>query len=490
MLRHATSTAAAVALMFFWIFAVSDGTETGKLVERFAWRQLDFAYPDAQSRQNALRTGDFIPENNLPVGIEVWGDKLFVTVPRWRQGIPATLNYIPLSTASPDSPQLIPYPDWETNREGNCNGLTTVYRIKADACDRLWVLDVGTVGYDNTTENVCPYSINVYDLHTNRRLRRYQLRPDDTNSDTFIANIAVDIGASCDDTFMYASDELGYGLVIYSWEQNTSWRVTHPFFLPDPLRGDFNIAGMNFQWWSEGVFGMALTPPQEDGFRVLLFHPLASHREFAVSTRVLRDRSLVDSNFHYFQNLGERGPNGHVTAQYMGDDGILFFNLIDQNAIGCWDGRKHYRPHNMAIVDKDDEALVFPSDVKVDRAGNLWVMSDRMPVFLLAELDYSDVNFRIFSGPVSTAIAGTPCDPSVGEFSGPPLVSRFQEDGAARFTQDPYQRQLFGTFDQPLPSYGKWTLPLSSSRSPYVAPSPRVQHPRFGAPTAVGHFTL
>lgn len=59
-----------------------------KLQERFSWKALDFAFPDERTRQVALQTGGFIPENNLPVGIELWGDKLFVTVPRWRAGRP------------------------------------------------------------------------------------------------------------------------------------------------------------------------------------------------------------------------------------------------------------------------------------------------------------------------------------------------------------------------------------------------------------------
>lgn len=96
----------------------------------------------------------------------------------------------------------------------------------------------------NTTKQVCPYAIHVFDLTTDKVLRKYNLRPEDTNDRTFIANIAIDIGSKgCDDTFLYASDELGYGLISYSWESNTSWRHTHSFLMPDPLAGDYNIGG-------------------------------------------------------------------------------------------------------------------------------------------------------------------------------------------------------------------------------------------------------
>lgn len=288
--------------------------------------------------------------------------------------------------------------------------MNTVYRIKADKCGRLWVLDTGTIGIGNTTQQVCPYSVNVFDLTTNTRIRRYEFRPEDTNPNTFIANTAVDIGRTCDDTYAYFSDELGYGLVVYSWEKNKSWRFEHSFFYPDPLRGDFNIGGLNFQWGEEGIFGMALTPIKSDGYRTLYFSPLASHREFMVSTRILRDETRVEDSYHDFSYLDERNPNSHTTSRVLSDDGIMLFNLVDQNSIGCWHSSMPYSPRFHGIVDRDDDGLVFPSDVKIDENQNVWVLSDRMPVYLISELDYTDVNFRIYTAPLKTLVEGTVCD--------------------------------------------------------------------------------
>ncbi|XP_039962702.1 protein yellow-like [Bactrocera tryoni] len=391
---------------------VAHAQATYKLQERYSWTELDFAFPNPGLKQQAIATGDYIPQNGLPVGVEHWGNRLFVTVPRWRDGIPATLTYINMDHSVTGSPELIPYPDWRSNTAGDCaNSITTAYRIKADECGRLWVLDTGTVGIGNTTTNPCPYAVNVFDLQTNTRIRRYELRADDTNANTFIANIVVDIGKSCDDAFAYFSDELGYGLVVYSWEQNKSWRFSaHSYFFPDPLRGDFNIAGLNFQWGEEGIFGMSLSPIRSDGYRTMFFSPLASHRQFAVSTRILRDESRVEDSFHDFVVLEERGPNSHTTSRVMSDDGIELFNLIDQNAVGCWHSSMPYQPQFHGVVDRDDVGLVFPADVKIDENKNVWVLSDRMPVFLISDLDYNDVNFRIYTAPLSTLIENTVCD--------------------------------------------------------------------------------
>lgn len=71
--------------------------------------------------------------------------------------------------------------------------------------------------------------------------------------------------------------------------------------MPDPLAGDYNIGGLNFQWGTEGIFGMSLSPILADGYRTLFFHPLSSYREFAVSTRILRDQQLSQNSYHEFQ---------------------------------------------------------------------------------------------------------------------------------------------------------------------------------------------
>lgn len=55
--------------------------------------------------------------------------------------------------------------------------------------------------------------------------------------------------------------------------------------------------------------------------------------------------------------------------------------------------------------------MIFPSDVKIDTDRNVWMISDRMPRFLIASLDFSKTNFRIFKAKLNDLIEGTICDP-------------------------------------------------------------------------------
>lgn len=48
----------------------------------------------------------------------------------------------------------------------------------------------------------------------------------------------------------------------------------------------------------------------------------------------------------------------------MTKNGVQFFNLIDQNGIGCWNYNKPYQPANIQVVEQNQE-LIFPADVKV-----------------------------------------------------------------------------------------------------------------------------
>lgn len=52
------------------------------LQEKFAWKEVDYAWESDSQREEAVTSGRYIVENNLPLGLDVWRDKLFITVPR------------------------------------------------------------------------------------------------------------------------------------------------------------------------------------------------------------------------------------------------------------------------------------------------------------------------------------------------------------------------------------------------------------------------
>lgn len=259
------------------------------------WKYLDFEYDSYQRRQQAIAKGEFDPKNNLPLGIDVYGERIFVTTPRWKDGVPASFGWLPYPPKEL-SPAIKPYPNWDMHGDPynpDCNKLISVYRTSIDECGRIWLIDSGIVNATVKLNQICPPKIVAFDLKTDEIVVSYQLPPDQVKEDSLHSNILVDVrDGVCEDAYAYVSDVWRYGLVVYSLAKNKSWRTTNFNYYPEPKASDFNVFGLNFQWM-DGVFGMSLSPltkPAND--RLLFFHPMASYSEFAVSTEILRNEDL------------------------------------------------------------------------------------------------------------------------------------------------------------------------------------------------------
>lgn len=54
------------------------------ITEKFAWKTIEFEWPGDEAGKVAEKSRrNYIPENNLPLSIDVWGDTLFVAIPRY-----------------------------------------------------------------------------------------------------------------------------------------------------------------------------------------------------------------------------------------------------------------------------------------------------------------------------------------------------------------------------------------------------------------------
>lgn len=143
------------------------------------WK-LDFFYSEL------LR---YPPFNNISVN-EIWIN--FSS--RWKKGVASTLNYIDLKTSN-KTPALIPYPDWPSNTlpEGDNapeeNHIISTFRVDVDACDRLWVMDTGLADIWGDAKQHSTPAILIYDLKTDKLLKRYVMQSTDLKEDSFFANI-------------------------------------------------------------------------------------------------------------------------------------------------------------------------------------------------------------------------------------------------------------------------------------------------------------
>lgn len=145
-------------------------TRAEELETLLQWSLLDFELPYDSGFKNQYR-----PENIAPTGVEVSWDRIFISTPRFRAGVPATLSFVPRKVPLGSSPRLQAYPSWDWHGAGkgeiNCTKLISVYRTRLDRCGRLWVVDAGVMTSVDDFMPVCPPKVVVFDLKTDQVVR-------------------------------------------------------------------------------------------------------------------------------------------------------------------------------------------------------------------------------------------------------------------------------------------------------------------------------
>lgn len=217
----------------------------------------------------------------MPLGIDVHGRRLFITTPRWKDGVPASISTITYPSKEL-SPALRPYPNWAAHGDPYnpiCTKLISVYRTFIDDCERLWLIDSGIINATVSLRQICPPKIVVYDLRNDQPVLHYELPKNQVKEDSLHSNIVVELVANkCEDAHAYITDVWRYGLVVYSLAKGRSWRITNHNFLPEPQATNFQLYGLKFHW-PDGIFGLSLTSAiASSNERFLFFHPMASYK--------------------------------------------------------------------------------------------------------------------------------------------------------------------------------------------------------------------
>ena len=134
---------------------------------------------------------------------------------RWKPGVASSLNYFIMSDEK--SPVLYPYPSWEVNTlpdtfpgnvssTGNINKIKyhdksmddngrmrlkiySSFRLRIDECDRLWVIDSGLTDISSSFTQLAPPAIVIFDLHTDKLIKRFEIPKDYLKEDSFFSNI-------------------------------------------------------------------------------------------------------------------------------------------------------------------------------------------------------------------------------------------------------------------------------------------------------------
>lgn len=143
----------------------------------------------------------------------------------------------------------------------------------------------------------------------------------------------------------------------------------------------------------------------------ILFHYRLS--EFRVSTEILQSESLATREYHFndFQYVGQREWRHQSNVHDIDiESGVMFHNLVQQNAVGCWNIHDKFTTLNHDIIYQNNQTMIYPSDLKIDPDRYLIVIASKAPIYWYSTLNPNEYNFRIWIGHVDSLLKGSICE--------------------------------------------------------------------------------
>ena len=193
--------------------------------------------------------GRYINDNNALAGIKVWKDDIYVTVPRWKPGVPVTLARV-----NPKTSRLQAWPSWEMQSLGDPSALQFVQSMEIDSRGWMWILDVGRLNLlsDPSLQTSGVPKLIIWDIDKNCSVQEYVFPDDVMPYDSSWANDIV-----VDETrgLAYISDTWADGgIVVYDFKRNRARRFDDASLHPNKtMECDINGRTFNFPLPSDGI---------------------------------------------------------------------------------------------------------------------------------------------------------------------------------------------------------------------------------------------
>ncbi|XP_033763033.1 protein yellow-like [Pecten maximus] len=353
---------------------------------------IDYVWPNDTARSKALENEDYIPHNNIISGIKTYKNNVYVTVPRWRRGIPSTLNRVVVRNGTS---VLQPFPSWEMQKIGDCQALQYVHSMEIDPnTGWMWIIDTGRINFfaaDGTpTQNLCPAKIVIYDINKMTEITRHVFPNRVANRNITFLNDIVVMYRGSSPRYAFISDALAFRLVVYDRIRNRSHFFSHPSMLPEPGNGNITILGETLPV-SAGINGLALSA----SMRYVYFGPVSGYSLYQVPTYVARNPR---GNFGRFVRKVGNKPSQAAGMVYSRSN-HLYFPALGSNSIYRWDidrdrknQRKSIRRVMMKSVSKilsSDTCMSFVDILTFDTEGYLWFTVNKLHKYLLQSMDFT-----------------------------------------------------------------------------------------------------
>ena len=371
-----------------------------ELLHKFTW--LNFTFETKDEYNQYFKNKHY--EDCTLAGIKMNSKgEIFVSVPRWKSNVPATLNKI---VKKYGNTLLQPFPSWNQNKIGDIDALQSVLGFEIDKDDNVWVLDQGKV--DNQAAVNGTMKLVKYNSSGNQELK-IELDKVACPVTSFLNDLVIDT----EKEFVYISDSgnpLNTSQPLSAWnpaiivvdvKNKAARRVLqqHHSTNPDPgvwvvINGERVGSASPIE---AGIDGIALSC---DG-SYFYYTPLTSRTLYAIETSYLRDFNSSNLEKHVIE-MGFKSSTSDGLAMTAKNnlcmtatekDGIYMHSDIKP------DPEKFFY-QNFELIANNSTSMIWPDTIGFDNTGKkLLFVSNKLNEFYYGRMDFSkgQENFHIWS---------------------------------------------------------------------------------------------
>lgn len=401
-------------VLLFLVIVCSAVTVQSRKREQFRviyeWKTFDFKWPNGTAREDAITAGNYIKENVIISGVKPWGDRLYLTLPRMKAGVPATLVWIPANASNATSPELEPFPSWEANMIGDCKSFQSVQSVEIDTNGTMWIIDNGrtsTINPINSTAQTCPPTLTLIDLNnTKNSIVRYTFPESVASNKSYLNDLVID---DTDAGYAYITDNSGSdpGIIVFNRKDSRSWKIREG----NSMRASQNAKTFTLNGITKGLYinvdGIAMGPryqrPEGLVDRNVYFCPMASYKLYSMAASFMRNESMATLPpmlvSRYILDLGIKPSQSD--GMIMDEEGFLFYGLLGNYSIAQWDSKTPFETEQH-IIARDANFIQWADRFGFDTEGNLFVVVNRLLNFVAGTVNATEVNYRILKSHVGT----------------------------------------------------------------------------------------
>lgn len=395
----------------------------------YEWVSLNYTWTSPQQMQDSLASGQWVPENNVIAGVKYWNGTLYVSVPRWRHGVPSTLNSLAWpgdgAAALGSSPLLSPFPSWEaqdiSNPNANPAAIWYVQSMEITPAGVMWILDVGRLNIFDSNSSLLvngPPKLILFDIPSNTTLSTF-IFPDSVASwsQSFLNDLVLD--QTTGTAYISDAGPASGGIVVYDSVRGRSRRFSG-FTTMANMSVPFTINGIDYPSFNTPTDGIALSADRS----TLFYCALRGSTLYALPSAALRDWSLSNDQLNALVLAVTAKPpsDGMATSA----SGQLFWGSLTEDAVYQWLGGGAGAPPASSLpapavpqeqlLVQDAAAMQWPDTFAWGPAGQLLVSFNRLQLFFTYTMDWSGAsgaNMRIVAVQLQNAeeqgyLAGQP----------------------------------------------------------------------------------